>query len=90
MAAVERCASAPSLECAPWLLVDSGSAAAALLAMVACDWVARMQGAESGHARRAQVISESPFATADGRYCIIRTTEKDPYDPPDDDEGAAR
>jgi hypothetical protein len=36
---------------------------------------------------KATVISEREFISPKGkRYRIIRTTERDPYDPPDDDD----
>jgi hypothetical protein len=35
---------------------------------------------------KATVISERTFTSPKGkRYRVIRTTEKDPYDPPDDE-----
>jgi hypothetical protein len=59
--------------------------------MVACDWFC------SDGRRRIRVYRTSAgdlrktFASAKGRrYRIIGTTEEDPRDPPDDDEGDAR
>ena len=38
----------------------------------------------------ATVVSERTFTSPKGkRYRIIKTTEKDPYDPPDDDSKGA-
>jgi hypothetical protein len=51
----------------------------------------RDQAPNPGLPDEQTVVSERTFTSPKGkRYRIIRTTEKDPYDPPDDDKGAAR
>jgi hypothetical protein len=40
-----------------------------------------------GLPNKETIIAERPFTSPKGkRYRIIKTTEKDPYDPPDDQE----
>jgi len=44
-------------------------------------------GPNPGLPDKATVVSEREFTSPKGkRYRIIRTTERDPYDPPDDDD----